>query len=597
MKRYDPVSGKLIEVQDQIYGDNFARPVRPLTGVPIETYPDVVDSSAMQRDTSDPNKPYASAVPLSGRAVGTGTAALTPPGQGSTPMIGLSGPAVPTAGEAMIAALPQMGAGSGPMNSELEAPSPEAIAPAAPAPPPITIGPVTETTSTRLGAGVKAAQADQVVAAGEAAKIAGRAGDVGIANARESAGVVASEEATKDAARAADAQSRLELAAKRDAIYGERDRILDDAEKTSLKGYWTDKSAGAHVLANFASALGTYVAIRSGSGRNYAQETLDRDMARDDAAKQMRLKQSIYRAGLKGADADRAFEYGTQELSLRKADMLGKLADHRASVLAQHGVAAAEIARDTAVNDAQTKKAALIEQFGHYADVKVHSSNELAQRYKLAQAEAQGATGKGPDRMERVTAEAAADSANSMERAAQLIKANPKAWKEYQTALKEQAQIDALGETKVGKELYASAQYLGAANVALEQRLKSPMAKAIHSALVPVITAKARELDPVGVLNIQSVAQGRDALGLLTRAPDAVVGEIQNFRDRKIGESRAAAGNTGYIPPAASRAPVGGPSSVDTARMIARAEEYLRSNPGDKAVRAKLDAMVAARGR
>ncbi len=66
--------------------------------------------------------------------------------------------------------------------------------------------------------------------------------------------------------------------------------------------------------------------------------------------------------------------------------MLEKLADNRAAKRAAMGVDTADIQKDELINAAKMKAAQLQAGFGELANVKVHSSNQLAQEYKMKQA-------------------------------------------------------------------------------------------------------------------------------------------------------------------------------------------------------------------
>ncbi len=283
-----------------------------------------------------------------------------------------------------------------PVNADAAAGVPPATAPGAAAPAPINIGPVVTTERTKLSAEAKEGQAGQLAAAKAAEGIAGREGAQGVAKAEDLKTLAAEDERQKEIARRQEMEDRAREQAKYQAGLAERDRILNEAEQQSHKDYWSDKPAGARLISAFSSAVAEYAAVRSGSGHNGAQELIDKEMNRDDARKQAILKQAVYRAGLKGADAKEAYENGLMDLSLRKAAVLGKLADHRASVLAANGVPEAQIASDKLVNAAQDTRAKLLTNFGDQLNVKVHSSNQLQQEYKLKSAlEAQKLAGGG----------------------------------------------------------------------------------------------------------------------------------------------------------------------------------------------------------
>ncbi len=93
---------------------------------------------------------------------------------------------------------------------------------------------------------------------------------------------------------------------------------------------------------------------------------------------------------------------------------------------------------------------------------------------------------------------------------------NPKAFAEVQKAM--------AGEAKANKSpgaFTAAGRMLGVTPVDMAERMKnsSPEAREIHALLAPLITAKARELDPVGALNEGSMGAARDHLGLSSLSP------------------------------------------------------------------------------
>ncbi len=418
--------------------------------------------------------------------------------------------------------------------------------------PPIDPGLTVQTSRTKQSALALQGQKEGMAAAQGAVGLAERQGALNEKSAEANAKAVANESAIHEQQRQIEAQGRLDLKNRLDAANAERDRILADAEKKSQADYWSDKPAGARVISMFTSAVGAYLAVRNG-GPNVMQDQLDKLISRDDAKKQQELQYQIKKHGMRGEAAQKAFEYGTMELSLRKAAVYDQLADLRANALAAKGVDQATIDKDVLINHANQASAGLKEGYGEKANVHIQTSNALQQQARMQAA--QQAAGPSANLQEREKGEAAAAAAATMDRAQKFIAQHPEAYKQYQEALKAQAEANALQKTKVGAEVYNSAQFFGAANTAMEQRLNSPAAKEIHSLMTNVVTAKARQLDPVGALNQSSVDAGRDALGLMTRGAKELGGEIGAFRDQKLAESRAAVGSTGYIPPSANGMP------------------------------------------
>ncbi len=470
-------------------------------------------------------------------------------------------------------------------------PNPFQLPPAAPAGPaaaPINIGADVKTERVKQSKQALAGQAGVLAAEGEKAGLAARQGDLNIANAKDEAMAAREEAAQKAQMRADEMQQRLDNRARLDAANAERDRIIADAQKQSTADYWSDKPAGAKVLADFASAAGTYVAIKTGSGINFAQQTIDKAFARDDAKKQQILKNSIYRAGLKGQDAKDAYEFGLQEISLRKSAVLDKLADERAAKLAARGVPAAEIQKDAMINAAKETAAQKKADFGAFQNVKIEASNASQQRAKLEQLQAQQKTAAPATLSEREKAEAAAQQAVAIDKAHKIMLANPKAWQELQDAKNEQSKANMVQKTKLGAEVYNTLAATGAINSQLEQRLKSKAAKELNAALGVVITAKARDSDPVGALNQEAVDRAEGDFGFLTRGRDEVIKDIAGYRTRKLNESRAAVGATGYVPPSiaerqgpTAQAPAPAPRAPLTNVQRARLTALLDAHPND----------------
>jgi hypothetical protein len=384
---------------------------RPLPGLPVDTAlerqlgtPDQVNPQDLV--VVDPSHPYG--LPL----LGTSRTVSVPVVNPAPSRLGTAPDAIPLHGrqeltpeeQARVAeiqrkmGLDQPAGMSSSPDVAREAGPAAAAAPGTPplaAPAPIDVGPTITTDRVKLSSESKAGQQEQLAALEERKGIVEQTGADKKKAAQETANEVTAQAIEKESAAEQDKQDRAAARAKLDAAYAERDRIIADAEKTSLRGYWTDKPAGAEVLAILGTALGTKSAAMLG-GRNFAQENLDNAIARDTAAKQDKLRHAIAKAGMVGERAHEAYEFGMQEINLRKAVLLEKLADHKAVLDAQHGVDSAGNETLISANDLRLKGGALREEFGHFADTKVHTSNELQQRSRLAQAEAQAAGGTDP---------------------------------------------------------------------------------------------------------------------------------------------------------------------------------------------------------
>ena len=230
--------------------------------------------------------------------------------------------------------------------------------------------------------------------------------------------------------------------------------------------------------------------------------------------------------------------------------------------IAQAGTDHAKVTGEQLINDSKKREAEAIQKLGAIRRVQVSSTSEWS---NTTGAGAGGPGGKPLTGTERTNAEAATSSANALDTAAELIEKNPKAWASYQKHLKDQKASDQLASSSFGKGIMTLSRGAQAIPLGLEQRLTTPEERAIHSALAPVITAKAREMDPVGVLDASAKEAGESRLGLSTRAPHEIAKEIRAQAARQRAVAAANAGASGYQPPSAQQ---GRPAQAPQGRRV-----------------------------
>ncbi len=558
--------------------------INPATGMPLPggTSPDDVYPSDLPTDRT-PRRAITSpadavAANKAAAAAGTTPAAMGAPGAGGKQA-------------QLVDVTPEMAAAAFPAKPAEPAPSaaPQFPALAAEPAPPIDPGLTVQTSRTKQSALALQGQKEGMAAAQGAVGLAERQGTQNEKAAQENARLVNNESAVREQQRQIEAQGRLDLKNRLDAANAERDRILADAEKKSQADYWSDKPAGARVISMFTSAVGAYLAVRNG-GPNVMQDQLDKLISRDDAKKQQELQYQIKKHGMRGEAAQKAFEYGTMELSLRKAAVYDQLADLRANALAAKGVDQATIDKDVLINHANQASAGLKEGYGEKQNIHIQTSNALQQQAKLAAAQAQAQpNGASATLLERTQSEDAAKSALELDKVKTLGEKNPEAWKEIQAAMQDQNKYNLAQKTKVGAEVYNSLAFMGAADAQMEQRLKSPVAREIWSKLLPVMREKARSIDPKGVLNQSSVDIGNAQMGMMTRGNKEFFNEVGQMRDQKLNEAKAARGFTGYVPPSSVGTPLQSqfapPETVTKAQLaqgLVKYKEAIKANPKDE---------------
>lgn len=186
----------------------------------------------------------------------------------------------------------------------------------------------------------------------------------------------------------------------------------------------------------------------------------------------------------------------------------------------------------------------------------------------------------GPSYPERTGTAAAQGQSAQLAHAKDLITKHPEAYAEVQAAMRAEGKTTA-GSKGLFSPLITAGKIVGVVPTSLDQRLTTPEARAIYSALAPVITAKARQLDPVGTLNLDSINKGQEHLGMATRAAADLGTEIDQLKEQS---DRVAAAGTAV--------PKNQPKVTPE---LAGALDHLRKNPNDTELRTALEARGVSR--
>lgn len=365
VKRFNPATGQLEMVDDE--ADEAARaagdgmPLNPTTGPKL--YPDVVGSENLE------TAPVPRGVGLSDRRplLGSTETIQTTPGAGSSlpasgkDMIPIGdassmSPAEREAGtpegDKLIAAADQLDANA----KSYQASLPQSQAPAAPArpvgPPPMVVTGASSTTQTsekQMRPEEALAQGRLETDAEEEASLAGQRADKEKELASKNLQIT--QQANKDIA-AAQAETDRQVAAQEKAI-SQLENIVAakraQLEARPLQSFFVGKRPAAEFVAAISGAVGAYVAVRSGSGRNFAKESIDKAIDRDFKEQEFRIANDKELLALAKQDVQAAQLKKTamlHELQIKKVGLLDVAERMRAEELASHGVKVADIAKD-----------------------------------------------------------------------------------------------------------------------------------------------------------------------------------------------------------------------------------------------------------
>lgn len=283
----------------------------------------------------------------------------------------------------------------------------------------------------------------------------------------------------------------------------------------------------ASPLRKFASAIaigaGAYASKMNG-GPNDAFEIYKEQEDNFRRAQEANLKRQVEKMQASGKAADEILKYfdqGHKQIDMTFSARNDLALKQVAAVKATVPQAAARA--DEAMAQLRQRGAELDRNFVTNYDEEKRSSEQTSSGDNV---------GKTPqvDASTKQAVITARETAKSMNDLGNFIKANPKAWQEYQKAAKEEAELEA---AKQGNEkLISSLQGIGAAKVSIDQRLKTPEARKINAMVAPMITAKAREMDPIGALNKDAYINASRSLNIFTGPPKEISEKAYEYGDK-----------------------------------------------------------------
>lgn len=323
-----------------IVADFVPNPVaRPLNGRPIDTAPDEVYPSDLAPVHSGgftgSDAPFAST-----------EASTALPDPAPEPAPGTS------VGDALIANTDKLDANAQAYRASLGAAVPPA-APVAPSgPPPMVVTGTSNTTQTSqkvMTDEEKAAQAALGTTAMKEEELAGKRADKEKELAAKNLQIT--QQANKNIADA-QADTDRQVAAQEKAI-SQLENIVTakraQLEARPLRSFFVGKRPAAEFVAAISGAVGAYVAVRSGSGRNFAKESIDKAIDRDFKEQAFLIEHDKELLNLAKQDVQAATLKKTamlHELQIKKVGLLDVADRMRSEELAAHGVKTADIAKD-----------------------------------------------------------------------------------------------------------------------------------------------------------------------------------------------------------------------------------------------------------
>ena len=319
------------------------------------------------------------------------------------------------------------------------------------------------------------------------------------------------------------AKQREDWRIKREA---ERDREIEDFLKVQNSKTVGDVTPIRQLVSSLAVGFGGYAASMNG-GPNTAWEIFKTGEENARKAKEAELKKQVERMAASGKNAEEMLKYFNQEHDAIEKLFVARndVAEKQAAAL-KATVPSAGPAADIVIAEAKQRKAELKRNFSANYDETIREPGTTTQT-------SSGAKAEGQQTVDSSTKQAvinARETARSMSELGDFVKKNPEAWKEYQDAALAEAELEA---SKQGNEkLISSLQGIGVAKVALDQRLQTPEARRINAMIAPMITAKAREMDPIGALNKDAYINASKSLNLFTGPADEVAGKAYEYADK-----------------------------------------------------------------
>ncbi len=384
-----------------------------------------------------------------------------------------------------------------------------------------------------------------------------------------------------EAKRIAADQERMVLVNTKMAERDQAKESMKAADKEAGRTFWEDRGAPRRVLTAF------LIGMNTAAGGDQAYKVL-LDAQADDRQRKMakyeRSKEFLAIAG-QGVEAAEAARAKARDLiDIQQKAAAEKLKDELAAAALRRGTPQAKANAEKFAAETESKHAA--DDLAVRAQYKTTVNSGHASGGTTVNSGADGA-GKPPTLPERKGEQTALAKAASMAKLAKLVTDNPKAWQEWQTAAREQREQEELAGPQGLKQVTALARGFGAAPLAIEQRLKSPAARAIHTALLPYVTANVRKIDPEGAINEYSMKQGADASGLLSSPANEIASAAKDFETEFRAEAAAVS------PPRAQPADRPKPTKGQRIREVAEAQQKANSYPRGSTERERWEAVVA----
>jgi len=335
-------------------------------------------------------------------------------------------------------------------------------------------------------------------------------------------------------------------------IEEQRRKDLDDFVKTqTTKTAYEDPSPLRKWMSAIAIGFGQYAASING-GVNAAFEIFKHHEENLRREKEAKLKAQVERMTASGQSAANIMKFFEKENDLIEKTFVARndLALKQTAALKATVPKAASRADEGIALLAQ-EKAKLVRGYEQNYDTSVRTTGASVQT-------SSGKTTGGQDFSTKQAVANAQETANTMRNLGELIANNPKAWKEYQDAVKAEQELAA---SKQGHEkLISSMQGIGLVNTSIDQRLKSKEARQINASMAPLITAKAREMDPIGALNRDAYDNASRSLNIVTSPPNEMRDKAMEYAQRN--ERLATAYSSPLVQQPAQTGKVGSPRRV-----------------------------------
>jgi len=334
------------------------------------------------------------------------------------------------------------------------------------------------------------------------------------------------------------------------------EKLANQKFETLVARASTPKKVG-YALSIAVSGIGVALQQAGGVGnaRNGALAVINKAIDDDLAVQKLNYDKQIREQARKRGLLEGEYQRGLNMIQLKKANMLDKAAEMARAAGAKQKGEAERLKYEMVAQQLEGQGLQIRKSLAEAERKQFHSGGSKTTTLVQQDPGMGGRAGAdGPGRVERENAAAALTQAEELKKLADLVRTNPKAWAEYQKALKAQREADQFAKSKAGGGIMALGRGAGAFESAVEQRLKeNPAAREIHSSIAKLKVAKARELDPVGAINESMMDAATDHLGLMTRSAKEIASTAEGYAE--TARRRAAAAVPGSVPTPASTAP------------------------------------------